>query len=97
MLTVPSGAKSGLVHHPLRLISLDSLAISKLSLSDRSRCRVGSARFVRYCARLPWWETGSISTINGTVGALWLFDIPGYVKIGDANWPEVRNTTKVIE
>jgi hypothetical protein len=31
------------------------------------------------------------------VGALWLFDIPGYVKKADANWPEVRNTTKVIE
>lgn len=34
---------------------------------------------------------------NGTVRALWLFDIAGYVKIADANWPEVRNTIKVID
>lgn len=34
---------------------------------------------------------------NGTVRALWVLDIPGYVKKADANWPEVRNTTKVLE
>lgn len=34
---------------------------------------------------------------NGTVRALWVFDIPGYVRKADVNWPEVRKTTTVIE
>jgi YHS domain-containing protein len=32
---------------------------------------------------------------NGTVCALWIFDIQGYVKKADQYWPEVRKTTAV--
>lgn len=32
---------------------------------------------------------------NGTVRALWIFDIQGYVKQADQYWPEVRRTTAV--
>lgn len=32
---------------------------------------------------------------SGTVRALWIFDIPGYVKKADHNWPAVRLTTQV--
>lgn len=34
---------------------------------------------------------------NGTVRALWVLDIPRYVKKADANWPEIRKTSKVID
>lgn len=33
---------------------------------------------------------------NGTVRALWVLDIPGYVKKADRNWPEVRTSANVI-
>jgi hypothetical protein len=32
---------------------------------------------------------------NGTVRALWVLDISGYVKKADQNWPEVRESTHV--
>ncbi len=34
---------------------------------------------------------------NGTVRALWVLDIPGYVKKADANWPEVSKTSDVTQ
>ena len=34
---------------------------------------------------------------NGTVRALWVLDIPGYVKKADQNWPEVRKSTSVTQ
>jgi YHS domain-containing protein len=33
---------------------------------------------------------------NGTIRALWVLDIPGYVKKADRNWPEVRTSANVI-
>lgn len=32
---------------------------------------------------------------NGTVRALWLLDIHGYMRQADLNWPEVRTSTHV--
>lgn len=34
---------------------------------------------------------------GGTVRALWVLDIPGYVRKADQNWPEVRKTTNVTQ
>ncbi len=34
---------------------------------------------------------------NGTVRALWVLDIPGYVRKADQNWPEVRKTASVTQ
>lgn len=33
---------------------------------------------------------------NGTVRALWVLDIPSYVKKADQNWPDVRRSSHVI-
>jgi YHS domain-containing protein len=34
---------------------------------------------------------------NGTVRALWVLDIQGYVKKTDQNWPEVRKTSHLAD
>lgn len=34
---------------------------------------------------------------NGTVRALWVLDVQGYVKKADRNWPEVRKSTNVTQ
>lgn len=34
---------------------------------------------------------------NGTVRALWVLDIQGYVKKADQNWPEVRKTASMTQ
>jgi YHS domain-containing protein len=32
---------------------------------------------------------------NGTVRALWVLDIPGYLEKADRNWPEVRKSSHI--
>jgi YHS domain-containing protein len=34
---------------------------------------------------------------NGTVRALWVLDIQGYVKKADQNWPEVRKSSHIAD